>query len=82
MVILLFFYIKFRHIERIGFLQGDAEHSNKGVFYSLAAVYGDRIIEGRNNLDGHSRFNLYSVADFLAFRCDSKKCHNNMSLFV
>jgi len=73
-------YIKPRHIERIGFLEGDTELTHKGVLDGLATVHGDGIIEGRNNLNGHSGLNLYSVADFLALRSDSKECHSYMCL--
>ena len=69
-------YIKTRHIERISFLEGDAELTHKGVLNGLATVHGDWIIEGRNNLNGQSWFYLNSVANLFAFCSDSKKCHN------
>jgi len=75
-------YIKTRHIERIGFLEGDADLTHKGVLDGLATIYGDGIIEGRYNLNGHPGFNLYAVADFLMFRGDCKECHNYVSLFL
>ena len=77
----MFSNIQIRQIQCIGFFQGDAEEALEGVFDGLAAVDGDGVIVGRDDLDGHAGFDLHTVADLAAFGRDCEQSHRQNNAF-